>query len=208
MYQVKVDDSQVMDFVRKSPKRARWANSEALKMTGGHLRKEIRAFIQRGGRGWRPLHPVSEYGRRERRGPLAGLAKLVRFKYGTSKGTQNVMVGFFPVRETRFLKRKRKTVTKRTVRQVRARFRQQFGMTHEALARIHEYGKRRRVTPAMRRKLAAMGQPIQKKTRVLETPARPMIGPVFEKNRNAIPRYHEKRFFQKFFSKEKPMLRI
>ena len=58
MFQVKVDNSQVLDFTRKSPVRARWATAEALKMTGGHYRKELRAFIEKGGRGWRPLHPV------------------------------------------------------------------------------------------------------------------------------------------------------
>jgi hypothetical protein len=209
LFKIKIDDSQVMDFVRKSPVRARWANAEALKMTGGHYRKEIRSFIERGGRGWKWLHPVTRRKGRKK-GPLYLLGRMVRFKYGTYRGTQRVQIGFFP---TRTLKKRERIKTGRrySVRgahKERARMQRNLGMTDQALARLHEYGKRRRVTPRMRRRMAAVGLPLRKKTRMLETPARPMIGPVFEKRKREIPRYYEQRFFQKFFSGEKPLLKI
>jgi len=88
---VKIDDRQIMDFVKKSPARSRWAMSEALKMTGGHFRKKLRAFIESGGENWPPGHPLLSKGRT----PLYNLGKFARFKYGRYKGDQRVQIGFF-----------------------------------------------------------------------------------------------------------------
>lgn len=60
----------------------------------------------------------------------------------------------------------------------------------------------------MRKKAAAMGRPIKKSTKFLKIPARPMIGPFWKQIKHEIPKYVEKRFFQKFFSKEEPRLKI
>lgn len=210
MFKIDIDDSQVVKFTRISPQRGRWAAAEALKMTGGHMRKKIRRFIEKGGEGWAPLHPVTEAGRKKKRSPLFLLGRLVRFKYSTYRGAQRVQVGFFP---TRTLKKRarQKSGQKYSLRgagKEQARFESSMGMTDAALARLHEYGKRRRVSARMRRKLGAMGLGLRKKTRALEIPPRPMIGPVFRKEHNAIPLYFERRFFQKFFCGEKPRLRI
>lgn len=91
MIKIKIDDSQIMDFVEKSPARSRWALSEALKMSGGHFRKKLRAFIESGGENWPPGHPLLSRGRT----PLYNLGALARFKYGKYKGNQRVQVGFF-----------------------------------------------------------------------------------------------------------------
>ena len=91
MIKIKIDDSQIMDFVKKSPARSRWALSEALKMTGGHFRKKLRKFIEGGGENWPAGHPLLARGRT----PLYGMGALVRFKYGKYKGNQRVQVGFF-----------------------------------------------------------------------------------------------------------------
>jgi hypothetical protein len=88
---VEIDDKQIMDFCKKSPKRAQWAMSEALKMAGGHYRKKMRAFIEGGGENWKALHPVTKKGK----SPLFNLGKMVGFKYGKSKGAQRVQIGFF-----------------------------------------------------------------------------------------------------------------
>jgi len=65
--------------------------SEALKMTGGHFRKKLRAFIESGGENWPPGHPLLSKGRT----PLYNLGKFARFKYGRYKGDQRVQIGFF-----------------------------------------------------------------------------------------------------------------
>ena len=91
MIKVKIDDRQIMDFAKKSPARSRWALSEALKMTGGHFRKKLRAFIEGGGENWTPGHPLLSRGRT----PLFNMGALVRFKYGKYQGNQRVQVGFF-----------------------------------------------------------------------------------------------------------------
>jgi len=208
MLEIKIHDTQVQKFLKASPKRARWANSEALKMTGGHWRKEIRRFIETGGRGWQALSAGTKKMRSGKKSPLFYLAKLVRFKYGTSKGVQYVRIGFFP---TRILTKRQRQKTGRryslkgTSRQ-KARFRKQMSMTAQAMARLHEFGKRRPVTKRMRRFMAARGVPIKKSTRSMDLPARPMIGPVFKRDRREMRNYYAKRFFQKFFSKQKPRL--
>jgi hypothetical protein len=207
MFSVKIDERQIQKFLRRSPRRARWANAEALKMTGGHLRKSIRAFIEAGGKGWPPLSPLTAAGKKHQ-SPLYFLGRLVRFKYGVSRGRQRVRIGFFPTRT--LTKRQRLKTGRRyavaSTQARRAQFQRSFNMTHQALARLHEFGRRRRVTARMRGYFAYTGRPLKKITKVLTIPARPMIGPVFRAQRREIPRYYAARFFQKFFGNQKPRL--
>lgn len=159
-----------MDFCKKSPARSRWAMSEALKKTGGHCRKEMKAAIESNEENWPPLHPISERGRT----PLYNLGKMISFKYGTTKGIQRLRVGFLGKRAK--------------------------------LARELGYGKRIKVTEAVRKYFHRRGYHLQKKTKTLQLPARPIIDPYLRKNERSILRYTEKQFFAKFFSKERPTL--
>lgn len=191
-------DQELRAFMDRWPKRTRWAMKEAMEMTGGHMRKKIRAFIESGGQGWPPLSPTT----RARKGgghrsPLYKLAQLVRFK-ATGGKNPRVRIGFF-------------TATKRGKtawnRRQRERFKGFFGGTPAALAKKHEFGKRVRVTPQMRRGLiksaAAVNiAPIRKSTKYFTIPRRPMIGPVFRKERARLPEYLGDKFWQKMQSRE------
>jgi hypothetical protein len=188
MFSVKIDDSQVKKFVKESPRRADWALREALSMAGGHYRKDLRKSIEQGKIGGpKGLHPLTKGKRKNRRSPLYALGKLVRFKVSRIKKTNFRLWFGFLGGGKRYFRQK---------------------LTSLQVAKIHEGGKRIRVTPAMRRKAAAMGHPIKKSTRFIQIPARPMIEPFWQKIKAGLPGYVEKRFFQKFFSKENPRLGI
>jgi len=189
MLNITIDDKQLIKFLDQAPARGRWAMAEALKATGGHMRKKVQAYIEKGGEGWTPLRPMTQKLKGSKATPLRRLARMVRFRYGRYRGDQRVQIGFLAPGKGGT-----------------ARFRRQFGTTPEALARKHEKGKRRRVTQKMRRYFASIGYPIRKSTKYITLPARPMIDPVFRKNRREIPRYLERKFFKVFFSKKKPML--
>jgi hypothetical protein len=181
MINIKIDDKQIMDFAKKSPKRARWASAEALKMCGGHYRKKLRAYIEQGGENWPPLSPTT-IKIKERQGlrhltPLYGLGKYSRFRYGVRKGIQRVTLGFLTPKIARII-------------------------------RICEVGRRRKVTPALRKFYHVMGVHLKKSTKYINIPARPIIKPFWKKHEKGVQIYIEKRFFEKFFSKEKSRIKI
>lgn len=175
MLTIEVDDSQIQDFVKKSPKRADWALSEALKAIGGSIRKKIIAFIKKGGAGWPALSPatlamkkkLTSGAARYRTSPLEILARLIRFKYGKSKGVPRVTIGFFDTKSW---------------------FKHYYGVGAATIAKLHEKG----------------GRSYKHGTR----PMRPMIEPVWKKEKDKIPGYVEKKFFSNFFSKKNRKLGI
>ena len=82
----------------------------------------------------------------------------------------------------------------------------QFGLTK--LSRMHEFGKRTRVTGKTRGRFALMGYPLKKSTKHITIPARPVIGFFWKKKNKEIPRFVEKAFFDIFFSKRNQRLKI
>jgi len=173
MIKVQVDDRQIKEFFQKSPARSQWAMKEALSMAGGHYRKILREYIEKGGESWPPLKPVTQAGKTGRKTPLFGMGKMVRFKVGKVKGILSASVGFLA-----------KGLPK--------------------IARIHEAGKRIRVTPGLRGMFAARGFPLRAITKWLQVPKRPMIDWLWERHVSKdAGDYVEKRFFEKFFSDEK-----
>ena len=218
-FDIKIDDRQVQRFMKISPARASWANIEALKMTGGHLRGKIRGFIESGGRGWQPLSPARradaaghqlENKKKKGKSPLYFMGRLIRWKYSRSKGIPKVTIGLFPSVKRRKRDRMATGLTYKisTTKKLREDFKAGFGMTYAAFANMMEYGKRIRVTPQMRRMFQAAGAPLLSTTKTLTIPARPAVGPVYRKEKSHIPIYFERRFFQKFFSKENPRVSI
>jgi len=178
MFDVKIDDRQVMDFAKKSPRRAEWALAEALKTVGGHLRKKIKAQIQ-SGKGWPPLSPSTIKRKQKRSGragsiafrtkPLEIFGRMVSFRFSRSRKyrTIRVRVGFF---------------------NTKGWFKKSMGVGAATIARLHETGK--------------------KSPKYGQRPIRQMIGPVWRAERENIPRYVEKKFFQIFFSKRRPGLKL
>ncbi|EMS79208.1 hypothetical protein [Desulfotignum phosphitoxidans] len=98
--------------------------------------------------------------------PLARLAGAVRYNY--DKDLEAVSIGFI----------------------------QNRGVSDSmlSLARLHAKGEKTRVTPRMRKMMFALGFPIKKTTTTLETPARPVIDPVFRAEKDTIPKNIEQKF--------------
>ena len=167
MIKVKIDGRQIMDFAKKSPARSRWAMSEALKMTGGHFRKKLRAFIESGGENWPPGHPLLSKGRT----PLYNLGKFARFKYGKFKGDQRVQIGF-------------------------------LGDIAKIIRKV-SYGRKIQVTEGLRKYFIRRKVFLKKTTKILTVPARLIFEPFLRKEERNMLAYMEKKFFEKFFSKEK-----
>lgn len=177
MIHIEINDKQIMSFFKISPKRAEWAMSEALKMAGGHVRKDFRQYIESGLSDMAPLHPVTVAGKKGKATPLYNLAKAISFKYGKRKGIQQVRIGW--------IKKGLPVIVRRAL-----------------------YGRRHRVTDKVRAMFHHRGVHLRKATKMLITPARPALDIFWKKKKREIPRYVEKRFFEKFFSKSKARLRI
>jgi len=94
MISIKIDDSQIQKFFKESPKRAEWAMKEALSMAGGHIRKELKAYVETQTAGIAPLHPVTLKGRTGGSAPLHNIGKWVSFKCGKRGGVQQVQIGW------------------------------------------------------------------------------------------------------------------
>jgi len=178
-----IDDSQVIEFTRSSPKRAEWAMSEALKMAGGHFGTKkggpdsLRTFMLNAG-GLKPLHPVTLANPRRRgKSPLAVLAALVTFRYGKTKGVPRVQIGWI-----------------------------KKGLP--AIARRALYGVRKRVTPQIRELFHRRGVHLKKSTKTITVPARPALDAFWAKTEKKIWPYVEKKFFEKFFSKQRANIRF
>lgn len=186
MIKVQIHDEELKRHLKQSPARANWANREAFKMSGGHFKKKLRSDIEQGKTGGpQGLHPLKKGSQLT---PLHRLGRMVRFTVGKYKGNIRLLIGFLPGKK---------------------KFR--FGdktITIPALAAIHEGGKRFKITTAMRRFFAAAGRPLRRSTKYLTIPARPMVEPFYNRERQNIPAYIKKRFYEKFFGKQRPDLGV
>jgi len=190
LIRVNIDSAELERHLKTSPARATWASREAFLMAGGHFRKKLKADIE-GGKisGPKSKHPVTvAEGPKRGGGPVSFLGRFVRFTVGKSKGLLILKLGFLPGK-IRF-----KAGDQR--------------ITIPAVAKIHEFGKRFKVTAKMKRFLASIGYPIKRATRYFTVPARPMIEPFYNREKSNIPGYVEKRFFEKFFGNQRPDIRI
>jgi len=190
MISVEIDDRQITDFFKTSPKRAEWAMKEALSMAGGHFRNKLRDYIEAGGQGWPPLHPATKAARgRKGSTPLHGMGRFVRFQVGKVKGAMTASIGWVKGKGGQALSAKTlKGITK--------------------VGRISETGKRVRVTSGLRYVFIRRGFPLRLETKWLQVPARPMIEWLWNKVQREGGPYVEKRFFEKFLSKENPKLKV
>lgn len=190
------------DAPRTFPQVYRKAVKEAVGMTGGHVRKGLRKHIETGGRGWKSLSPITRaFKEGGSDSPLYRLGRMVRFKVTGRKGLFKLRIGFFPTRKLRKAERKKTgaTYSVHSVKKQRQEFKAQFGMTHEALARKHEFGKVVRVTKKMRRMFAATGHPLKKSTKTINIPARGMIRPVAMTEKPRIGAYFNMRLKSQFY---------
>jgi len=94
LIKIEINDSQIKRFFKESPKKAEWAMKEALSMAGGHVRKELKSYVETQTAGFKDLHPVTKKGRHGGAAPLFNIGKWVSFRYGKRKGVQQVQIGW------------------------------------------------------------------------------------------------------------------
>lgn len=168
--QIKVEPEGLKE-VASYPKQAKYATSEALKMTGGHERQRIVEHIESGGSGtWPSLHPLNvKYSPSGM--PLQKLAKFVRFKFHGGK-SPNVHVGFPS----------------------------DAGLSKSILriANLHEKGKTIRVSSYPKKYFIDRGMHLRKTTKQLKVPARSLVEWVATRDEDHILEYYENSFRDKF----------
>lgn len=196
---VKWHDEELQRLFDRWPRRTQWAMSESLKMAGGHIRKKIVEFIEDGGCSRPPLSLYTRARRKYEGPPLTWLAKFAGWRYTGGKNPR-VRIGFYTKRERGKAEQNRRRAES---------FKKFFGGTPAAIAKKHEFGKRIRISPGMRMALrdAALRhglKPLQKTTKFITIPKRPMVGPVFRRERNEIPKYIGRKFWEKMESGEGP----
>ena len=180
---VEIDDRQIMDFIRRSPKRANWALMESLKMAGGHFgtkrggKNSLRTWMQTRTRSLAELHPVTVAGQRTMRSPLFNLHKMVSFKFMRSKGIPQVRIGW-------------------------------LAKGAPKIARALLFGKRIRITPQVRELFHRRGVHLRKTTKMRTVPARPALDQFWRSKVPLMFPYIERNFFLKFFGKQRASLRF
>lgn len=163
MMKIRYDNRDLMEYFENEPKQSRYAMNVALKMTGGHVRKQMKRDIENDVENWEKLHPISDHGET----PLKRLGGMVSFRYRSFKGAQMVQIGF-------------------------------LGKRAAQLARELGYGKRIRVTDAIREYFVKRGFPLRKVTKTLRLPARPIIDPFIDRSETEILSYLERNFIEKW----------
>lgn len=171
MISIKIDDSQIQKFFKESPKKAEWAMKEALSMVGGHLRKELKTYVETQTEGMAALHPVTLKGRTGGNAPLHNIGKWISFKYSRRGLSQQVQIGWIGSQ----------------------------GKT--SIIKKLFYGKRFRATDKIRAVFHRRGVHLRKSTKMLEVPRRPALDAFWAKKSREIPAYVKKRFLEKFDTK-------
>lgn len=176
------------------------ARKSALRSTGWYVQQELRNHVEYGGTNWPALHPLTQrfrhkYGlgshwvkRRSHPGPLFWLGKFARYRVDDRGEEVSICFGKS--------KKGRPGTEDRGLMSV---------------VRRAEEGEVIRVTPAMRRFLAATRRkrpkqqepgktyfPLKKSTRQLQVPPRPIFKPVFRKVRGRIMPWFEQKFWGAF----------
>lgn len=192
-------DDVVRNLSVKYPALAERARKSALSSTGYMIRTELRNHVEYGGTGWPSLHPLSKSRRKDKAGnwktankrsPLDWLGKFARYAMDAKGDAVTIDFG-----------RSRKGQPGKVDKYL------------SAIAAKHESGRKVKVTPAMRRKMAmtAMGRkgkrrgeigvgyfPLSVTTKFLQIPKRPSIGPVFRKVKPKVTAYMRGKFWAAF----------
>lgn len=198
MFELRIDTREAGEAARKLmqlPGLFARARRSALRSVGWELQQELKRAGSMGVSelGWPPLHPhsgtLSLAGRRAARGQRI---KTVR---GRGKKRERL----------RHIESMRRNPMGRLVNAVRYRtdgegtaveigfFREEGNLFR--LARMQARGFRTPVTERMRRFFFAVGFPVSRGLTAVETPPRPWIQKVFERQKASIPRRFEERFF-------------
>ncbi len=175
--------------------RATWS---ALGSVGYKVAAEVKRQI-RGGYGW----PRKATRFRRKRG-MRWWARFIKYRRfdqqaanvasgaGVQAGARGMSVVILPLKDDRH---GTVEIDGRNYR----RMRQRDSRYLHAVFRKFEEGETFRVTPAMRRRLAAYGMPVKKRTTVLRYQPRPIFGPAWNRQKTWLPVYFNNKFFDNLY---------
>lgn len=185
------------------PEDAKRAVASALKSEGWRLKNLIRTAIKTGGADghkWQKLNPHTGVLSRAKKGHIKNYKLVWKGKKGSKRRARQYKQQMFS---------KRENPLSRLAGAVRYKYDQDMDMVSIGflqnegvspamlnLVRMHARGFETNITPHMRKMLFALGFPVKKSTTVLKTPARPVIEPVFESEKDNIMRNIEIKFFK------------
>ncbi|CCK81201.1 hypothetical protein [Desulfobacula toluolica] len=189
-------------LLKAFPQYAERATASALKSEGYRLKGLIQEAIRGGGvdGGWDELNPHTGVLARAKRGSV----KNYRMVWKGRKGSKKRVRQYKEV----MLSKKKAPLSKlagavryeydEDMQMVNIGFMQSAGVSDSMvrLARMHAKGYETRITPRMRKMLFALGFPVKKSTTTLKTPARPVIEPIFEQEKDNIMGNIERKFFR------------
>lgn len=193
-------------LIKAFPQFADRATASALKSEGYRLKNLIADAIRSGGpqnAKWEDLNPhTGVLSRRRGRGGREQTVKNYRMVWKGEKGSKRRVRQYKDVMlstRTKPLARLAGAVRynyDKDLEAVSIGFIRNRGVSDNMLklARLHAKGEETNVTPRMRRMLFALGFPIKKTTTTLETPARPVIEPVFQMEKDTIVQNIERKF--------------
>ena len=189
-------------LLKAFPQLAERATASALKSEGFRLRNLIKIAIKSGGpegHKWEELNPHTGVLSRAKKGTI----KNWKMGWAGEKGSKRRVRQYKDVMlSTRAAPLSRLAGAVRyeyddDLQMVSIGFLQSAGVSEGMLklAGMHAKGFKTQITPKMRRMLFALGFPVKKSTTTLESPARPVIEPIFRQEEGDIMRNIEIKFF-------------
>lgn len=189
-------------LLKAFPEHAGRAIASGMKSEGYRLKGLIQSAIKSGGpkSSWENLNPHTGVVSRAKKGTIKNYKMVWRGKKGSKRRVRQY--------KEVILSTRRNPLTKlagavryhydEDMQLVDIGFIQSEGVSPGMLklARKHAQGETTQITPKMRKFLFAIGFPVKGTTTQLKTPARPVIDPIFEQERDNISRNLELKFFK------------
>ena len=173
--------SNLQKTLKAANKEERKALNTAIKVQGFQTRKELQAQIRKGAQ-FEPLTHIAKYAGKRKSRPLKSLAKALRYEI-PQKDPIEMHVGWVGSKTSKSWKRiaekQQKGFKVRITDEMRAFFRSRLRKESTVPKRAQQYFK------------------VRKSTEYLETPARPIIDPFWEKNKERIFRNVAKNWARK-----------
>lgn len=184
------------------PRYTQRAMASALKSEGYDLKNLIKEAIRRGGVNgeWQKLNPHTGVLARAKKGHVKNYRSVWKGKKGSKRRVRQYK---------QVILSKRQNPLSKLAGAVRYKYDQEMGMVSIGfiqsegvsagmlkLAGMQAKGFETKITPKSRKMLFALGFPVKKDTTVLKTPARPVIEPVFRKEKDHMMQDIEHKFFK------------
>ena len=197
--EVAIENMEVL--LKAFPQYAERATASALKSEGFRLRNLVKAAIRAGGvdgNKWEKLNPHTGVLSRAKKGTVKNYKMVWKGQKGSKRRVRqykDVMLSTKSAPLSKLAGAVRYDYDS-SDKMVSIGFIQNAGISAGMLklAGMHAKGFNTRITPKMRKMLFALGFPVKKSTTTLESPARPVIEPVFRHEEGEIMRNIEQKF--------------